>query len=126
MVLMGIAGATAMDVISILRKKRADLTGFKSAITGERAETNRSKYTKFIVRYVLEGRRALLKGCGALHRTVCDQIRAAAHQFNEGPVKRATWIIDKEWMREKEKNSSEDRYEPEIQEIPRAGRCLTD
>ena len=56
MVLMGIAGCTAMDVISILRKKRADLTGFQVSITGERAEDHPKQYIKFLVEYVLEGR----------------------------------------------------------------------
>src|SRR5512139_2888648 len=56
MVLMGIAGCTAMDVISILIKKRADVTGFQVNITGERAEDHPKHYTKFLVEYVLEGR----------------------------------------------------------------------
>ena len=38
MVLLGIAGCTAMDVISIMKKKRADVTGFEVNITGERTE----------------------------------------------------------------------------------------
>ena len=40
--LMGILGCTAMDVISILKKKRQPLAGFKIFATGERApETQR-------------------------------------------------------------------------------------
>jgi putative redox protein len=56
MVLMGIAGCTAMDVISIMRKKRADVTGFQVNITGERADDHPKRYTKFLVEYVLEGK----------------------------------------------------------------------
>jgi putative redox protein len=56
MVLMGIAGCTAMDVISIMRKKRADLKGFQVHISGERAEDHPKRYTKFLVEYVLEGK----------------------------------------------------------------------
>jgi len=56
MVLMGIAGCTAMDVISIMRKKRADVTGFEINITGERAEEHPKRYTKFLLEYVLEGK----------------------------------------------------------------------
>jgi putative redox protein len=56
MVLMGIAGCTAMDVISILRKKRAEVTGFHVHITGERAEDHPKRYTKVLLEYVLEGK----------------------------------------------------------------------
>ena len=56
MVLMGIAGCTAMDVISIMRKKRADVTGFQTNITGERAEDHPKRYTKVLIEFVLEGK----------------------------------------------------------------------
>ena len=56
MVLMGIAGCTAMDVISIMRKKRADVTGFHVNISGERTEDHPKRYTKFFVEYILEGK----------------------------------------------------------------------
>ncbi len=56
MVLMGIAGCTAMDVISIMRKRRADVTGFQVHITGERAEEHPKRYTKIFIEFVLEGK----------------------------------------------------------------------
>ncbi len=56
MVLMGIAGCTAMDVISIMRKKRAEVTGFQVNVTGERAEDHPKRYTKILIEYVLEGK----------------------------------------------------------------------
>jgi putative redox protein len=56
MVLMGIAGCTAMDVISIMKKKRADVTGFEVNITGERAEDHPKRYTKIFIEFVLEGK----------------------------------------------------------------------
>jgi putative redox protein len=56
MVLMGVAGCTAMDVISIMRKKRADVTGFQVNITGERAEEHPKRYTKIFIEFVLEGK----------------------------------------------------------------------
>ena len=61
MVLMGIAGCTAMDVISIMKKKRADVTGFQVNISGERADDHPKRYTKFLVEYVLEGKGLLSK-----------------------------------------------------------------
>jgi len=56
MVLMGIAGCTAMDVISIMRKKRAHVTGFQVNITGERADDHPRRYTKVFIEFVLEGK----------------------------------------------------------------------
>jgi len=56
MVLMGIAGCTAMDVISIMKKKRADVTGFQVNISGERADDHPKRYTKFLLEYILEGK----------------------------------------------------------------------
>jgi putative redox protein len=45
-----------MDVISIMRKKRADVTGFETNITGERAEDHPKRYTKVLIEFVLEGK----------------------------------------------------------------------
>jgi putative redox protein len=56
MLLMGVAGCTAMDVISIMRKRRADLTGFRIHITGERAEDHPKRYTRILIEFVLEGK----------------------------------------------------------------------
>jgi putative redox protein len=55
LVLMGVAGCTAMDVISILQKKRADVTRFEVNITGERAEEHPKRYTHLVAEYVLYG-----------------------------------------------------------------------
>jgi putative redox protein len=45
MVLIGAAGCTAMDVISIMKKKRAVIDGFEVAIDGDQAEEYPKKYT---------------------------------------------------------------------------------
>jgi len=55
LILMGVAGCTAMDVISIMRKKRANVTGFELNVTGERAEEHPKRYTHILVEYVLYG-----------------------------------------------------------------------
>ena len=56
MVLMGVAGCTAMDVIYIMKKRRADVTGFRVNITGERAEEHPKRYTRILIEYLLEGK----------------------------------------------------------------------
>ncbi len=55
LVLLGLAGCTAMDVISILRKKRQHITGFEVRAHAERAEEHPRVFTDIIVKYVVEG-----------------------------------------------------------------------
>ncbi len=57
LVLVGLAGCTAMDVISILQKKRQDVTGFEVNVQGERAPEPPRVYTDIAVEYVVRGRR---------------------------------------------------------------------
>jgi putative redox protein len=56
MVLVGLAGCTAMDVISILRKKREEVTGLEVRVRGERAEEHPKVYTRIEVEFIVTGR----------------------------------------------------------------------
>ena len=56
LVLIGVAGCTAIDVIMIMQKKRADIIGFKVNISGERADEHPKRYTNIHIEYVLYGR----------------------------------------------------------------------
>jgi putative redox protein len=53
--LMGLLGCTAMDVVSILKKKRQPLEGFKIFATGERAAEHPKAYTAIHLEYVAYG-----------------------------------------------------------------------
>ena len=55
LVLMGTAGCTAVDVLSILEKKRMHVTGFAINIAGERAEEYPRPYTDIHIEYVIYG-----------------------------------------------------------------------
>jgi len=55
MVLMGVAGCTAVDVILVMEKKRINVTDFQINITGERAEEHPRRYTQIHIEYVLTG-----------------------------------------------------------------------
>ena len=55
MVLMGIAGCTAIDVVSIMRKKRAKLTDFQINIVGQRADEYPKRFTSIRIEYVFYG-----------------------------------------------------------------------
>jgi putative redox protein len=56
MVLMGVAGCSAIDVIMIMGKKRAQVTDFMVNITGERAEEYPKRYTDVHIEFVLHGK----------------------------------------------------------------------
>jgi putative redox protein len=55
--LLGIAlgGCTAMDVISILRKKRQVVTGYEIRVTGLQREENPHAFIRFDIVHVLDG-----------------------------------------------------------------------
>lgn len=55
LVLMGIASCTAMDVVTILQKRRVNLTGCEIVIRGERAEEHPRRYTAIDIEYVVTG-----------------------------------------------------------------------
>lgn len=56
LLMVGLAGCTAMDVIDILRKKRQDVTDFQVAARGEQAEDYPHKYVRIEVTYIVTGR----------------------------------------------------------------------
>lgn len=56
LLLVGLGGCTGMDVISILAKKKQDITAFEVRTHGERAPQDPKGFTSFVVEYVVSGR----------------------------------------------------------------------
>lgn len=56
LVLIGVAGCTAVDVILIMQKKRAAITDFQVNISGQRAEEDPKRYTEIQIEFVLYGK----------------------------------------------------------------------
>jgi putative redox protein len=56
MLLISLAGCTAIDVVEILTKKRIDLSRFEVNITGEEAVEHPQRYARIIVEYIFYGR----------------------------------------------------------------------
>jgi putative redox protein len=56
LLLVGLAGCTAMDVISILRKKRQQVTAFSVHADGDRADGHPRVFTRIRLRYAVRGR----------------------------------------------------------------------
>lgn len=55
LLLAGAAGCTAMDVVSILQKKREPLVGLELEITAEQAEDHPHVYTEGKIVYIVKG-----------------------------------------------------------------------
>lgn len=55
-VLLALGGCTGMDVISILRKMRQDVTAYEVRVHGERTEEQPTVFTEIIVEHVVRGR----------------------------------------------------------------------
>ncbi|MEA4908852.1 MAG: OsmC family protein [Anaerolineaceae bacterium] len=55
LILVGLAGCTGMDVISILKKKRQEVTDFEVRIQAERSPEHPKVFTHILVEYVVTG-----------------------------------------------------------------------
>lgn len=56
MLLVSVAACTAVDVISILKKKRQDVTDYNVEITGTRADEHPRKFTSMHLHHIVHGR----------------------------------------------------------------------
>lgn len=56
LLLVSVAACTAADVISILHKKRQDVTDYKVEITGDRVDDHPRKFIKFHIHHIVHGR----------------------------------------------------------------------
>jgi putative redox protein len=55
LMLVSVAGCMAMDVISILRKKQQQITGFEAHIEGIRAEEHPKVWTEIWLKFIVTG-----------------------------------------------------------------------
>jgi putative redox protein len=55
LLLVGLAGCTAMDVVSILKKKRQDILNFEVKVHAERAEDHPKVFTSIVMEYIVKG-----------------------------------------------------------------------
>lgn len=56
LIAIGLAGCTAMDVISILQKKRQDVTAFEVRVHADRAPDHPKVFSHITMEYLIEGR----------------------------------------------------------------------
>lgn len=74
LVLMGLVGCTAYDVMSILQKKRQQVTGLEVSAEAERAPEPPAVYTQIHVEYVV-------RGVGIKAKAVEDAIRLSEDRY---------------------------------------------
>ncbi len=56
LLLVGFGGCSGMDVISILRKKRQNVTGLEMNVKGEKADSHPQIYKEVHIEYVVKGK----------------------------------------------------------------------
>ena len=56
MLLLALGGCTGVDVISILRKQRQQITDYRIEVSGERREEYPRAYTRLFVKHIVRGR----------------------------------------------------------------------
>ncbi|HAD06885.1 MAG TPA: osmotically inducible protein OsmC [Anaerolineaceae bacterium] len=56
LIAIGVAGCTGMDVISILKKKRQEVTAFEVLVHATRATEHPKKITHMLIEYVVTGK----------------------------------------------------------------------
>jgi len=56
MIALGLAGCTAMDVISILKKKRKEVTSFNVRLDAPRSSDHPKVFTSAVITYIVSGR----------------------------------------------------------------------
>ncbi|MGD8473941.1 MAG: OsmC family protein [Anaerolineae bacterium] len=79
LVLIGMAGCTAYDVMNILEKKRQVVTGLEVTARAERADEPPKVYTRIDVEYIVRGR-------GVQQKAVEDAIRLSKQKYCSASV----------------------------------------
>jgi putative redox protein len=74
MLLVAVAGCTAVDVISILQKKRQDVSDYRVEITGVRKEEHPRAFISFHVHHIVHGR-------GVSEKAVADAVQLSDEKY---------------------------------------------
>lgn len=56
LIAIGLAGCTAMDVVSILTKKRQEITSFEVQVHTDRAAEHPKVFTHIVIEYIISGK----------------------------------------------------------------------
>lgn len=93
--LAAIGACTAMDVISILRKKRLEVTAYVVELEGERAETHPRRYTSVAVVHRVTGRGVPLEAVEEAVRLSAERYCSVRHTLDpDMPVTERCEVIE--------------------------------
>ncbi len=56
LLLIGLGGCTGMDTISILRKKKQEVSGFELKVQGNKASSHPKKFEEITVEFIVKGK----------------------------------------------------------------------
>jgi len=56
LLLVGLGGCSGMDIISVLKKKKQDVTGLEIILKGERANNYPKQFTEITIEFLVKGR----------------------------------------------------------------------
>jgi putative redox protein len=95
LVLVGLAGCTAMDVISILEKKRQQITAFEVKAHGDQADEHPRSLVRFELEYIVTGkgidREAVERAVELSQTKYCS---VAATLRSAGPIETKITLLD--------------------------------
>ncbi|KAA3620052.1 MAG: OsmC family peroxiredoxin [Calditrichaeota bacterium] len=95
LILLGLCGCTALDVVHILKRKRQDLTALQVKVDAERAESHPKIYTSYHLTYVIRGRnlseKAVMAAVKLTRETYCS---VSAMLEKSAPITHKIEMID--------------------------------
>ena len=95
MLLIGLGGCTGMDVISMLRKMRQDVSGYTIQIHGDRASEHPKVFTRITVEHLVRGRGVSVEAVRrAVELSASRYCSAAAMVGRAAPIEETFRLID--------------------------------
>lgn len=95
LILLGLGGCTGMDVISILRKMRQDVTAYEVRLKAERAPDHPRVFTRIMVEHVVRGRNLSLDAVRRAVELSATRYCPASAMLNKvAQIEEAVRIVD--------------------------------
>lgn len=82
LLLHGLAGCTAIDIVLILKKMKVELIDFRIEVDGQRAEEYPQRFTELNLKYILTGRGLTDKNVTRAIELSRDKYCSASNSFN--------------------------------------------
>jgi putative redox protein len=96
LLLLGLAGCTGIDVVSILRKMRQEITGYEINAEGERQDEHPRRFTRIAVEHVIYGRKVKPESVDRAVRLSAEKYCSASASLAAGATIENTFRIVEE------------------------------